>query len=304
MSTFARSARTPRKKKASAPATPWFGLTGQTPYQLETGRTPARSGFDPAYETWNQPGAGGKTGSQNLYDAWLAKQPGQQGGGANPGTAEAATPTNPTPSNAPPPQLPTSAANIAGAYGTFGGRVNDLNSQLLEAAFRFGGAPTQEQYVYNPATGGFDIVQQKVESNDNSVLANIQRAMDARNQSSINSRLRAGTLRSGLRLQDVSGNAGETDRNRAQALHDYQEAVNKIRGLIADALTSYKGVVNSASAADIEAANSTDPIDPGAPSEGGSPTTSPAEANIPVAIGGTRQPRSGGRRRAPRRKRK
>lgn len=300
MSTFARPARTPRKK-ASAPATPWFGLTGQTPYQLETGRTPARSGFDPAYETWNQPGEGGKTGSQNLYDAWLAKQPGQQGSGANPGTTEAATPTNPTPSNAPPPQLPTSAANIAGAYGTFGGRVNDLNSQLLEAAFRFGGAPTQEQYVYNPATGGFDIVQQKVESNDNSVLANIQRAMDARNQSSINSRLRAGTLRSGLRLQDVTDNAGETDRTRAQALHDYQEAVNKIRGLVAGALTDYQGVVNSSNAADLEAVNSTEPTDPG--EETASPAVTATEP-APVATGGKAQPRSGSRKRAPRTKKR
>lgn len=204
--------------------------------------------------------------------------PRQEGGGTN-GTPSTPAPAQgqltpgfelPPPPPRPAPQLPSSVADVASAGEALGTNISDINSQLMNAAFRYGGSPTVTQYRLDE--NGVPVTYEvPVSTNENSLLNQIQRAYQDQVRNAGQSHNAQNTFFSGLHQSDVTRVGEEADRSRQNAYDEFQQALGELSRLLDRVYGEYQGVVRGAGAADIEASQSQEPEEGGLAEKSGAP---------------------------------
>lgn len=275
MSTFARAARAPkaRKPKVKKP---------KATIKPRAVRSPSK----------NYALGAGAGGWQYTRKPAAAKPPQPVG---MPAPAAAPTPALPQAQRAqspgPPPRLPSSLASITDAEQAYGIAMPDVNRQLFEAAWRYGGSPQVAQYGLGP--GGDTTYNRSVGDNPNSLINQILRSQQETAKSTGEVMNQRGTFFSGLHQQALADQSSDADRQRLQGFDDFQTSINDLATAILQARLQRDSTRRGADAADLEAALSDQPVP--APSEE-SPPESPASGpqfnasdpyGSPVAPGGT-----------------
>lgn len=174
---------------------------------------------------------------------------------AAPQRATLATQTPYTPPSPNPGPSSSGQGRRTAAAGTFQGSVNDINRQLLQAALRYGGDPMVGLYNYDDT-----MTSAPVATNDpNSSLAQIARTLKENTKGLEDELTGNNTFFSGMHLtrqQDINDLG---DRDRAQALRDYQDAVAQLTGGYQTARTGYGAEMAAANQDDIDYAASQAP---------------------------------------------
>lgn len=179
--------------------------------------------------------------------------------------------TSPVPSiqGPAPPSLQGEDQRITGVED-YGNRMNSVNYQLMQAAMRYGGAPSVQQFGYTPGGGDTStLVPLGSNPGDNSALSTIARnsALQATNIDQTQNA--QNTYFSGNRLTALQRNEDDSARQRLTALQEYEAAVADLVNQLMSARSGRDSAVRQASIADIEAANAVEP--PAAVSEEESP---------------------------------
>jgi hypothetical protein len=184
--------------------------------------------------------------------------------GARPGASRPPAPppvTAPTPIATPalsvtPIQTPEATSGRASAIEQYVSGMSDVNRQLQELAFRYGGAPTVEQFGYaqgaDPRSLGGDVTSQLgVTQNDpNSILGTISRNLQNQQKFVDQTHEADNTFFSGLRLTDQDVARSDADRQRAQAATDYRSAMANLVSQLTGARTGRNDAIRAANNAD------------------------------------------------------
>jgi hypothetical protein len=152
-------------------------------------------------------------------------------------------------------QTPEATAGRASAVEQYVAGMSDVNRQLQELAFRYGGAPTVEQFGYaqgDPRSIGGDVSSQLgVTQNDpNSILGTIGRNLQNQQKFVDQTHEADNTFFSGLRLTDQDVARSDADRQRAQAATDYRSAFANLVSQLTNARTGRNEAIRGANAAD------------------------------------------------------
>lgn len=227
--------------------------------------------------------------------------------GALPPVTAAPPPVNAPAQNAPitpptpPPETLQGGLERGGATDQYNLGIPDINHQLWEAAFNYGGVPQVQQagYELDPATGKYRDTSSMVDvgANPNSKVSQIARGLTADTSTLSNNLNNANSYFSGAHVEGQGKLDDQAGRDRLQAQQDFQDSMLRLTTLLGQARHDRDVGLGAADVTDLNAAVAVPPEDrqPGTNADGAVPAGGLA-GNPPPPLSPSRGPSN---RRAP-----
>jgi hypothetical protein len=170
----------------------------------------------------------------------------------------------------------------ANADQMLSGAKNNYRGSVWQAAMNLGDQGILSQLLQDPQFSGY-----KAAVDPNSAFSQLQRQEDTGLKDVDEGSNAGNTFFSGLRLNDRGKVSQSANDARAQAVHEYQDALRQYAGALAASQTDYNNMYADAQQSDIDAASAIDPQNrqPDPAPAGPSYTNSQALAALRASVG-------------------